>query len=205
MLEDVSGIIRHLLAEYPLEFLAGLVLLCLSATFSGCETSLFSLTVPELNRIRASHDWLDRIIANLCSDLKPLLSVLLFCNMAVNTLIFSLSTLIAQDIADRAGSGVSFLFGMASLLAVLFFGEVFPKQLAISSSLLVARATAIQVWCCRRLLIRPMRVLNMTTDFCVRLISPRSDRDRTEVREEELRLLMELSRQDGVISEGEYE
>ncbi|MDR1519385.1 MAG: hemolysin family protein [Planctomycetota bacterium] len=180
-------------------------LLAMSFTFSGCETSLFSLTVPELNRIRASPGRLDRIIAGLHANLKPLLPILLFCNMAVNILIYSLSASIASGLAAGVGSGSALLFSLASLSAVLFLGEVFPKQFAISSSLTVARATAIQVWCCRRLLAKPMRLLNSLVNVCERMISPRRGKDQTELREEELRLLIEISRQDGVISEGEYE
>ncbi|MDR3077280.1 MAG: DUF21 domain-containing protein, partial [Planctomycetota bacterium] len=145
------------LAGHPWHLAAGAVLLALSATFSGCETSLFSLIAPELNRIRAGRSRLDRALAELHANLKPILSILLFCNMAVNILIFSLSASLSSSLSDLHGAGAVVAFNLFAVFAVLFFGEVFPKQLAIASRLAVARLTAVPVWCCWRLLARPMR------------------------------------------------
>ena len=203
-IEQFLTIFATLFTEYLPALLVSLVLLFMSATFSGCETSLFSLSTPELNRIRAGRNRLDRVIASLHSSLKSLLPTLLFCNMAVNVMIYSLSAAIATGLGNRHGAGATFVFSMASLFVVVFFGEVFPKQFAISSSRLVANATALPVWLCYRLLAKPMRVMNAIVAVCERILI-RDRSDNAELREEELRLLVELSKNDGVISEGEYE
>ena len=193
-----------LLREHTPSLLASVLLLAASATFSGCETSLFSLGVPALNRIRAGRGRLDRVISRLHANLKSLLPTILFCNMAVNVLVFALAASIASDLGDRYGAGAAFAYSLASLFVVVFFGEVFPKQLAISSSLTVARLTSLPVWFCYRITARPMRILNALVTACER-IAVGNKTDNREVREEELRLLVELSKNDGVISDGEYE
>ena len=204
MLSEAVKAALSILTDHPLHLAAGVVLLTLSSAFSGCETSLFSLTAPELNRIRAGRGRLDRTIAELHAGLKPLLSILLFCNMAVNILFFSLAASLSNSISGRHGAGAAVFFNLLSIFAVLFFGEVFPKQMAIASSLAVARATAIPVWCCRLLLASPMRILDALSAACERMVADKR-RDPLDIREEELRLLMEISKRDGVISDGEHE
>lgn len=190
-------------AEHAAALAASLVLLCLSFTFSSCETSLFSLSAPELNRLRAASGRLDRIVLHLHGNLKKLLPSLLFCNMAVNVGIFSLSTSFAAAMGARYGGGVTLVCSLASLFVVVFFGEVFPKQMAISSSFAVAKLTAMPVWLLYRAIAAPMRVLNAVVVGLERVLDY-GHPDAHGLREEELRLLVELSRNDGAISEGEY-
>ena len=199
----LADILSTLVTEHPAALLATMGLLALSATFSGCETSLFSLTAPELNRLRAGQGKIDRIVISLHSRLKTLLPTLLFCNMGVNVLIFSLAASVTAKLGDRFGAGAAFAYSLFSLFLVVFFGEVFPKQLAIASSLGVAKLTSLPVWTVYRVLGRPMRVLNAVVGGLERIVDTRPANVQG-LREEELRLLVELSRDDGAISEGEY-
>ena len=199
-----TDVVSILFSEHVLALLASAVLLCLSATFSSCETSLFSLTAPELNRLRASPGRIDRMLSQLHSSLKSLLPSLLFCNMAVNVMVFSLAASIAGDLGGRFGAGVTLAYSLVSLFAVVFFGEVFPKQLAIASSLRVARLTCLPVYAIYRVISRPMRILNAVVGALERVFDHRRP-DAQGLREEELRLLVELSRNDGAISEDEYQ
>ncbi len=204
LLDEALSVFASLFANHPLTLLASVALLVCSAIVSGCETSLFSLSAPELNRIRAGKSLTDRLIASLYANLKGLLPVILFSNMAVNVLIYSLSAAIASSLSELHGAGTAFIFSLASLFLVVFFGEVFPKQFAISSSRLVARATAVPVWFTYRALARPLRGLTALVAACER-VAVRSPVDSRDLREEELKLLVELSKNDGVISEDEYE
>ena len=204
LFEQITAVFVSLLREHSLSLIASAGLLCLSATFSGCETSLFSLSTPELNRIRASRGRIDRIIAGLHANLKTLLPTILFCNMAVNVMVYALAAGMAAAVGSAFGAGAAFAYSLLSLFIVVFFGEVFPKQFAISSSHLVARITSAPVWMFYRALGRPMRLLNSLVAALERVV----DHERANshaLREEELRLLVELSRNDGVISAGEYE
>lgn len=198
-----ADILHTLIAEHHAALLATLFLLMLSASFSSCETSLFSLSAPELNRLRAGKGNLDRAIIQLHGNLKQLLPALLFCNMGVNVLIFSLAASMAGDLGERYGAGAAFAHSLISLFLVVFFGEVFPKQLAIASSLTTVRLTALPVWAIYSVINRPMRVLNAVVSALERVVVARPANVQG-LREEELRLLVELSRTDGAISEGEY-
>ncbi|MCC8180224.1 MAG: hemolysin family protein [Planctomycetes bacterium] len=201
--QHAMDILLQFVGQNALSLLATVGLLLLSATFSGCETSLFSLTAPQLNQLRKSSGRVDKIITSLVAELKSLLPTILFCNMAINVMVFALSASMAAGVGETLGAAAAFLFSVASLFLVVFFGEVFPKQFAISASLTVARLTSVQVWACHRLLAKPMRILNWVVAACERVLQ--FNRDSSDLRDEELKLLVELSKRDGVISEGEYE
>ncbi len=124
--------------------------------------------------------------------------------MLVNVGIYALAAGIAADIGERFGMGAAFAYSMASLFLVVFWGEVFPKQLAIAASLPAARLTALPVWMCTRVLGKPLVVLNGLVAALERVLIPKRP-DHQELREEELRLLVDLSRADGAISDGEYQ
>lgn len=200
----VTDIFSTLIREHAASLLVSLALLYMSATYSGCETSLFSLTPPQLNRIRKSKKRVNQVIASLHRDLKNLLPTILFCNMGVNILVYALSANIAANLGQKYGPGPAFLISMASLFLVVFFGEVFPKQFAISSSHTVAKITALPVYACYRLLQKPMRLLNAVVAASERVLDPRRA-DASQVLEEELKLLVEYSKTQNVISEEEYE
>jgi putative hemolysin len=190
--------------DHALSLIASAFLLLLSATFSGCETALFSLSPPEQNRVRAGSEKVARIIDSLLRDLNHLLPTILFCNMAVNVFIFAISAAIGVGIAQRHGGGAAVLWSVLSLCVLIFFGEVFPKQIAIAARIPVARLTSPPVWLCYRFLAGPMSFLNAMVGVFERLVDAGRP-DHAVLLEEELRLLMDFSRSDGVISENEYE
>ncbi len=199
----LAAILSMIITQHSLTLVVTALLLAMSAAFSSCETSLFSLSAPELNRVRASRAGIDRAIARLHASLNSLLPTLLFCNMGVNVLIFALASSVTAGLAERFGAGVALIYSLASLFLVVFFGEVFPKQLAIASSLMTARLTALPVWTVYRVLGKPMRGLGAVVTALERVFAPRPA-DPQGLREEELRLLVELSRDDGAISDDEY-
>lgn len=200
----MTDIITHIVTQNPVSALCMLALLGLSGVFSSCETGLFSLSVPQLNALRAGSGRLDSIILSLHGSLKSLLPAILFSNMAVNIMIFSLAASIGASLGARFNQGVEFLFSLVVLLLVVFFGEVFPKQMAIASTVMVVRITVLPVWAMYRAIRRPMRVLNALVSALERAVQP-GRANMQEVREEELHLLMEMSRDEGVISNDEYE
>ncbi|MCL1999895.1 MAG: CNNM domain-containing protein [Planctomycetes bacterium] len=201
---EAFSVFTQLFVEHPFTFLASAALLVVSGVLSCGETAIFSLSAPELNQIRVGKSFIDRALQRLHANLKNLLPVILFSNMAVNVLIYSLSASIASSLSGRHGLGAAAAFSLTSLLSVVFFGEVFPKQLAISSSLPAARATAVPIWFIYRALGKPLLALTVMATACERVIIP-SAADSNVLREEELKLLVELSKNDGIISADEYE
>jgi len=113
-------------------------LFALSAFFSGSETILFSLTGVQRSRIRARSRKADAVIAKCVDDSAMLLSTILVGNTLVN---FAIAT-IGYSIFESAGRGCGFLSVPVTTVALLVFGEITPKRLALRHAERLAPACA---------------------------------------------------------------
>ncbi|MEO0079518.1 MAG: DUF21 domain-containing protein, partial [candidate division WOR-3 bacterium] len=115
-------------------YLIALVLmLLLSAVFSGSETALFSLSPTQLDIMKRSTSSTDRWIMRLLRDPNRLLGTLLLGNLIVNTSTSALFTLAAVALAGRPGRSPATYLGIGGLIMtmlLLIFGEVTPKLVA---------------------------------------------------------------------------
>jgi CBS domain containing-hemolysin-like protein len=123
------------------KFAGLLLLLCCSAFFSGSETALFSLTRQDLRWLERSSTRSARHILHLVRSPQTLLGAILFGNMIVNVAFYSLSFLITMQLSktSRTAAAVS---GVAALFAVILFGEVSPKGIAVGRPLQFSRLVA---------------------------------------------------------------
>jgi len=118
------------LSEYVLSFLAMGVLVILSAFFSGSETALFSLTGYERLHLQERGGRLGRLAERLLRDPGYLLLVILFSNLAVNVLVFSISSVVAYRLAAGRHMVAAGAVSVATLLFLVLFGEMLPKATA---------------------------------------------------------------------------
>lgn len=113
-------------------FLGWMFLLLLSAFFSGSETALFSLTRDQVLRLREDSGKVQRLMAVLERNPSGLLVAILFGNLVVNVLFFSMSAVMAVEVVAVGGAGAEALVGALVLLGILVFGEMIPKALGMS-------------------------------------------------------------------------
>ncbi|MCP4652923.1 MAG: HlyC/CorC family transporter [Candidatus Omnitrophica bacterium] len=108
-------------------FILFFVFIALSAFFSASETALFSLSDLKLRRLQEQKPQA-KIVKKILKKPTRLLSAIVFGNMLVNIGLVSLSTAVFVSLWGQQGLIVSiFLSG----ILILFFGEIFPKTLAI--------------------------------------------------------------------------
>lgn len=196
--------------DYPQILLMG-GLLVLSATFSGSETALFSLKASDLNRLRRTPGPSTNAVLALHASLGDFLMTVLFCNMVVNILFFACSTVLIGDLtayySKKLGEGYTHLIsiglGIASLLLVITFGEVTPKSVASISRVVFCRIVALPMltihrglWWVRAVLGRIVILLESTLGL---------GSTHNALNPEELKLLIEASRADGIISADEHD
>jgi len=155
----------------PLEgtdFVVAVTLLGLSAFFSGSESALFALPRHYIRRLgETPHHPISRLI----SDQRRLLSVLLVGNMFVNLLYSAFALLVALRFL---GYGL-YAFGVVeivALAALVAFGEMLPKSLALLSPVLVSRMVATPLLTMSVILSPPARLLDAVSQrFTSRLLS----------------------------------
>lgn len=107
------------------------VLLACSAAVSGSETALFGLSRQDLHTFATSSSRLRRATALLLHRPHHLLLTVLITNTAVNIGIFAVSFLMAEDLG-RSSPLLASLAGVGALVAVILFGEILPKSIALA-------------------------------------------------------------------------
>ncbi|MFI4910675.1 MAG: hemolysin family protein [Sedimentisphaeraceae bacterium JB056] len=123
-----------------------LVLLILSAAFSGTETALFKLSKHQRDKMRNSNNNIDSIIVKLLSVPGNLLTVLLFGNLLINVLYFAISGAISISLSRNGNHLGATLQGVISLLILVMTGEMLPKSFAYSHTIFFAHLTAVPVF-----------------------------------------------------------
>lgn len=114
-----------------------LVLLALSAFFSGSETALFSLSRIYLKKLENAEGSSAKRILNLLKKPRQLLITLLLGNTFVNMAISSFGALIAIRLSRTYGISTSAAITaqvVITTLIILFFGEIIPKLTALSAA-----------------------------------------------------------------------
>jgi putative hemolysin len=181
--------------------LAMIPLLIISAFFSGSETALFSLSVSDRTRLSRNGSVGARSALTLIGDQRMLLLTILLGNMTANVLYFVLGSVILIGI-DGAWAHVG--FALVTLLAIVLFGEVFPKLIAarhrcrfamtISPALLIIHTTILPLRAALEFLIlAPLR----------RLVGAR--RPPLPLTHDELGALLTHSAAEGVIDAREHQ
>lgn len=177
-----------------------IILLILSAFFSGSETALFSLKPLTLRKL--ARDRKDaRHIKYLLKDPTRMLATILIGNMLVNIIASVIVSSISIDLLGDAGIGIA--IGIMTLL-LLLFGEVTPKTLAIE------HPVAFSLFCAQPLiifskLIFPLRwCLRSIADNLIPVWGQPVPQEPT-VTEEELKTIIDVGQKEGVVAKQERE
>lgn len=182
------------------------VLLVASGLFSGSETALFSLSPHEQARMRRGGSAAESAVTLLLHETAPLLVTLLISNMVVNVLYFTLATVLVEKFRQSGTVGAGGAVGvvLATLLGVILFGEVLPKQIAAQRASRWALWIALPLLGLHRLL-APVRVVTMAVAITPlsRLIAPPTPP--VELSAEDLGAMLQLSERSGVIDQPEQD
>jgi putative hemolysin len=176
------------------------LLLAGSAFFSSSETAFFNLSAHQRQQLQAGRAGPGALAARLLQHPERLLLTLLLGNLAVNVLYFAVSSVVVIDLSRRLPGWGTALAGLTPLLAILFFGEVLPKTVALSRPTWIATTFAPPIWVIDRLLAPIGHVLNaaFVRPAC-RLLSPAPASAGATVSHEELREAVETSARRGLI------
>lgn len=174
-----------------------LLLVFLSAFFSGSEIALFSLGEARVRSLHEEGRRGSKALQRLKSNPERLLATILIGNNVVNIGAASLATALALDLYGSAG--VAYATGFMTLL-ILVFGEITPKGLATANadsfSLLVAPSI--------HFLSRALFPIVVPLEKLTRWFVQRSQREgRMTVTEGEIREMTAIGHREGVIDEHE--
>ena len=187
-------------ADDVAQILILVLLVFLSGLFSSAETAM---TTCNLFRIRAMADDGNKKAARLIRvlDEKPkMLSALLVGNNLVNLSASSLSTVLATKALGSRGAGIA--TGILTFV-ILVFGEVAPKTLATIYSDRLSLLFCVPVSVLMKVLTPVILIVNFLARGVLRLLGVNPDRKNDAITEEELRTIVDVSHEEGVIEKDE--
>lgn len=172
------------------------ILILLSAFFSGTETAYFNVKTHREN--------VPEKVVNLLNDPRKLLVALLTGNTFVNISIASLAAYLTHEFAQESElpETVLILFEVFVVsLVVLIFGEIFPKLLAIRNSEKFAEKVYLPLKFIM-LILSPITIVFHGISTLITKLLP-IQKEKIFDSEEELKILTELGEEAGTLQEEE--
>lgn len=176
-----------------------IILLVLSGIFSAAETGLMSLSKIRIRHMVDENIKGAELVKKLVENPNKLLSAILVGNNVANIAASAIATSIAIDFFGDTGVGIA--TGIMTLL-VLIFGEITPKSMAAKNSEKVSLKVARFISVITKLLGPIITILMYITNLIIGIFGGKVDKDQPFITEEELRTMVDVSHEEGVL-EGE--
>ena len=182
--------------------LLGLLLL-FSAVFSAAETAFFAANRLRLRQRAEVGEGAARLACGMLDEPARVLTTLLVADNIANV---GASVLAAVLFVQRFGPTRAALYAFLVMSALLLVvGEIAPKTIAARHADALAVVMARPLHLLSRLLSPLIRVLSLATSVVVRPLGGRVNVNAPMVTEEEIRMLVKMGEEEGVIEQEERE
>ena len=184
------------------QFIVLAVLLAFSAFFSSIETALMSVNRIRLRTLSDDGNRRAALALDILENKTPkMLSAILIGNNIVNVYASSLATTLAYHLGGYMVS----IATLALTVAILVFGEITPKNYAtLNSEKLTLRYITV-IHFLMTLMTPVIFVINLISRFFLYILHVDPDAVNKAMTEEELRTIVDVSHEDGVIESEERE
>lgn len=189
------------MSDLPL-FILLVLLVFMSAFFSSSETALINMS-----KIRLKHLVKEKVknadkLEKLYEDSNKLIGAILIGNNIVNVATSSIATIITTSRFSNAGLGIS--VGLTTLV-ILIFGEITPKNLALKNSESISLFVAPIILFLVRIFTPILFILNSISNLLSALLGQRNDDKKPTITQDELKTIVDVSNQEGVLETDETE
>lgn len=177
------------------------ILLLLSAFFSSAETALTTVNKIRIRTLAEDGNRRAKTVLAITDDSGKMLSAILIGNNIVNLSAASLTTTLAYSFG---GSMVAIASGILTLL-ILLFGEITPKTMATihAEKMSLVYAPVISIF--MKIMTPAIFVVNGLSVGILFLLRVDPNAKNTAMTENELRTIVDVSHEDGVIESDERE
>lgn len=183
-----------------IQLLILVLLLCLSAFFSSSETALTTVNKIRMRNLADAGDHRAAAVLKVIGKPSKMLSAILIGNNIVNIYASSLATLLASRVWGSEAVGAA--TGILTLL-VLVFGEITPKTVSTISAENIALRFARIIYVIMCVLTPVIFVVNHLSFLVLRLFRVDPKKRGEAITEDELRTIVEVSHEEGVIESEE--
>lgn len=183
-----------------IQLLTLLILIFLSAFFSSAETALTTANKIRMKTLADEGDSRAATFLKVVGDQGKMLSAILIGNNIVNLSASSLATVFATRLWGSAGAGIA--TGVLTLL-ILVFGEISPKTMATIYAEPMALGYAGIIHGLMVVLTPVIVIVNKLSLGFLRLMRVDPNKKSSAITESELRVIVDVSHQEGVIESEE--
>ncbi len=179
-----------------------IILVLLSAFFSSAETALVTVNKLRIKTLADEGNKRALTLMKITENSGKMLSAVLIGNNIVNLSASSLATVFAQEVFGNYA--VSIATGILTLV-ILLFGEITPKTLATIHSEPLAIFYAPIIWALMCILTPVIFIVNKLSSFFMFLLRVDPNKKGNTYTETELRTIVDVSHEEGVIETEERE
>ena len=176
-----------------------IILLCLSAFFSSSETALTTVNQIRMRTLADNGDKRAARVLRVTGNPGKMLSAILIGNNIVNLSASSISTSLAIHLFGNTGAGIA--TGILTFL-ILIFGEVTPKTMATKADSMSLTAAA-PIGFLMKILTPVIFIINKLSLGLMFLLHVNIKDAQKKMTEEELRTIVDVSQENGVIEHEE--
>lgn len=176
------------------------VLLCLSAFFSSAETALTTVNKMRMRSLAEAGDKSAARVMKITEDPGKMLSTILVGNNIVNLSASSLMTTLTMEMFGSVAVGIA--TGILTLL-ILVFGEITPKTLSTLYAEKIALAYSGAIYWLMIVMTPVIFLVNQLSLGVLLLFRVDPNKKKEAITEDELRTIVEVSHEEGVIESEE--
>ena len=182
------------------QLIAIIILLCLSAFFSSSETALTTVNQIRMRTLADNGDKRAARVLHVTGNPGKMLSAILIGNNIVNLSASSISTSLAIHLFGNTGAGIA--TGILTFL-ILIFGEVTPKTMATLKADSMSLTVAAPIGLLMKILTPVIFIINKLSHGLMFLLHVNIKDAQKKMTEEELRTIVDVSQENGVIEHEE--
>ena len=188
--------------DYMGSILAMVICIAMSAYFSATETAFSSLNKTRLKVLADNGNKRAALALKLSEDYDKLISTILIGNNIVNLSASSLATTLAIKLWGSVGAGIA--TGILTFL-ILVFGEISPKTFATLYADQISIAYSGIIGFLMKILTPVIFLVNQFSMGFLFLLHVDPKANNNQMTEEELRTIVDVSKENGVIESEEHE
>jgi putative hemolysin len=194
------------------------VLVLINAFFAASEMAVISLNKTKMNYLANDGNKKAKLLIKLLEEpSKFLATIQVGITMAGFLASASAAVSISEHVAKTISSlGISFITSASdeiSLVLVtiilsfitLVLGELLPKRIALQNAEGIAMFAVKPIIFVSKVALPFIKVLTVSTNFFARILNIKSDKTEEEVTEEEIRMMIDVGEENGVLNETEKE
>ena len=182
-----------------IQILELVILLAFSGFFSSAETAMVSVSKIRLRTLEEEGNKKAALALKILENQSKMLSAILIGNNLVNTSAASIASLIAYSFGGAAVSIATFII----TFLILVFGEITPKTWATINADKLAIAYAPIILLLMKVLTPVIWFVNLFSSGILKLMGIQNSNKNISMTESELRTIVDVSHEEGVIEEDE--